>query len=404
MRAEAPHLSGVTVARFVSSRVAVQLSAAAHAEKLVVSEAALHRYSLVDLGRCIAALSVLVYHVIYEGGWTDYPYDGAIGVLRIGWIGVDFFFVISGFVIGLSALQGMAIGPKHWRRLFAGQRVRRVVPLYLLTCATYLLLVDPDVLIWGAGFAAMHLVPHALFIQNMFFKTYNSINPPSWSIALEMQFYLLMLLCTPWLARAGVWRVLLTGTGIALAWRYATTLIWVPGISDPARQAKAAAQLPGVLDAFGFGIVLAKLTLGGHMTPSWKRFVGWLLTGVALLWCAHRTFEADYWSQLHAILGWRLLLAAGFAVFLGALIVCPTDGGWLTWPLRYLGVISYGIYLWHYPILQTFKQHTPWRGLDLLIAVFIATVVLSALSWHGFEKLLLRKPPPSVPAQAARSL
>ena len=347
----------------------------------------------------------MIFHVIYVSGWEDYPYTGLLGALRLGWAGVDFFFVISGFVIGLSAMQSAALAPHQWRLPFAERRLRRIAPLYFLSCIAYLLLVDPNVLIWGWKIAVLHVVPHLLFMHNFMFATYDTINAPTWSIALEMQFYVLMLLSAPWLARAAIWKVLVTWVGIALAWRYATTLVFVPGVAVEVKQVRTAAQLPGVLDAFGFGIVLAKLTLAGHMTPSWRRFAVWLPLGIALIWYADHTVDAaHYWSHTSMIVGWRTLLPFAFAVFLGALIVCPTDGGWLTRPLRYLGVISYGIYLWHYPILQTFKQHTPWRGLDLLIAVFIATVVLSALSWHGFEKLLLRKAPPSVPAQAARSL
>ena len=68
----------------------------------------------------------------------------------------------------------------------------------------------------------------------------------------------------------------------------------------------------------------------------------------------------------------------------------PGDAGWLSRPFRYLGEISYGIYLWHMPVLLTVLEKTPWQGWKLLLATISWTLVLAALSWHGFEKLWLR--------------
>jgi peptidoglycan/LPS O-acetylase OafA/YrhL len=58
--------------------------------------------------------------------------------------------------------------------------------------------------------------------------------------------------------------------------------------------------------------------------------------------------------------------------------------------LRYLGEISYGIYLWHFPVLLTLVEKTPIRGAELLGVTVLCTVVMASLSWHGFEKLWLK--------------
>ena len=59
----------------------------------------------IDLLRGFAALSVLVYHVIELSAWKDFPISGPLVWFRLGWMGVDLFFVISGMVIGLSAFK-----------------------------------------------------------------------------------------------------------------------------------------------------------------------------------------------------------------------------------------------------------------------------------------------------------
>ncbi len=365
----------------------------------------MQRYPLVDVLRAFAALLVLVYHVVEIGQWTAFPHDGPLAVFRIGWVGVDLFFVISGFVIGLSAMQS-AQADAHWRKPFVERRLRRIVPLYLLTCVVCVFLVDPSILLHGLKNAAIEITAHLLFIHNLFPSTYYSINGPIWSIALEMQFYLLVLLTGQWLLHAAVWQVLAVWVGVALTWRYGTTLALSPGESLPLEQMMKSMQLPGVLDAFAMGIGLAKLSMGGRLKPGWRSFSLWSALAALLLSIAWVTIwsYATYWNSAAMIVVWRAVLAAGFAALLAALVVCPVGGGWPSWPLRYLGVISYGIYLWHQAIIWTLFQTTPWRDAQLLAGVLAGTIALAALSWHGFEKLWLTTPPKNVPLQAARAI
>ena len=84
------------------------------------------------------------------------------------------------------------------------------------------------------------------------------------------------------------------------------------------------------------------------------------------------------------------LTAAGLVA---AAVACPVGGGWLFWPLRYLGEISYGLYLWHLPVLLTLMDKTPWRAGSLLWGTLAGTVVLAMFSWHAYEKPWLRSGP-----------
>lgn len=73
-------------------------------------------YPLIDLLRACAATLVVAYHVILIGQWTEVPYTEPWRTFKAGWIGVDFFLVISGFVIALSAFRGWSNEPHTFRK------------------------------------------------------------------------------------------------------------------------------------------------------------------------------------------------------------------------------------------------------------------------------------------------
>lgn len=348
----------------------------------------LQRFPLIDLLRALAALLVVCYHVIVHANWTEFPTTGPLMLPRMGWIGVDLFLVISGFVIGKTAIESFTRNPDGWRSLYIERRFRRIAPLHIATVFLYALLISPQILTLG-GDSVFHLFSHVFFIHNLFPSTYGSINGVNWSVALEMQFYMLVALSTPWLARTNWLRVMMVWVGLAITWRYATTVVYVPTVAPVHNQIVAATMLPGTIDQFVMGICLAKLSIDGRLSFTLKRFFLWTAAAIILLTVSWETFapRSAYWYFPPMIWFWRTLVSAAFAALLGVFIMIPYSGGWLTKPFRYLGEISYGIYLWHLPVLISLIAHTPWRGASLLKATLIGTVALSALSWHGFEKL-----------------
>jgi peptidoglycan/LPS O-acetylase OafA/YrhL len=351
-------------------------------------------YPLVDVLRAAAALLVLTYHVMVLGEFQWSPESLWSLPTRQGWIGVDLFLVISGFVITLSAARERERNPDAFRWQFMQRRLKRVLPLYVLTCVIYIFLVRPELFLRPAMQLIGVVVSHALFLQNLSPYTHGVINGVTWSLALEMQFYVVLILSIGMLLRLGALRALLLLIGIAWVWRYGTTFFLKPGEAIAHMQVIYTTQLPGTLDSFGVGIAMALVVFkgqgfaGNRMKPGWGNFVMWLTAAGVLLALATAIFlpRGGYWSFPGMVIFWRTLLALGFGAALGAVITCPLKGGGLLRPVRYLGEISYGIYLWHFPVLLALLAQPTLRGDRLFVIVLTGAVLLASISWHWLER------------------
>ena len=353
-------------------------------------------FPLVDLVRVFAALTVLVYHLIAHWEWTGFPGTGPLAWFRGGWMAVDLFFVISGFVIGLSAFSRIDAQGPGFRRDFLRARLARIVPLHYVTLAAFVLLVQPA-LRAQPDFPA-NLGAHLLFVHNLFFDYYGAINGPNWSLGTEMQFYLLVALAAPWLRTMRWWRLALLFFAIAWAWRWGSWWLLHDGPAD--RPYMAQTQLPGMLDEFAIGLLLARFVrsprgrngLARLAAAPALRYAG--LVAIACGWWAvfrlHQDF--DYWEQPAMAVFFRTALGGCTAALLVLLCGWPLTA---TQPLAriatYLGKISYGIYLWHLPVLFLLGEHTHLPpGVALAIAA-PATMMLAALTWHLVEQPALRR-------------
>ena len=280
------------------------------------------------------------------------------------------------------------------------RRLRRLVPLYALTSVAYVFLVRPEILTRPPEQLLIQLASHVLFLQNLHPFTHGVINGVTWSLALEMQFYVALIFCIGWMIKLGAWRVFLLLVGLSWAWRYGTTLLLTPGEAIAQMQVVYTTQLPGTLDAFGMGIFLALLVHQGkgawarRLLPAWRNCLLWLVLTTALLWLAATLFlpRSNYWAHTGMVIYWRTLLAMGFATALAMVISCPLRGGGLLRPVRYLGQISYGIYLWHFPVLLALLTLPGLRGAHLFICLLTGSVALASLSWHLLEKHWVRVP------------
>lgn len=144
------------------------------------------RYHEIDLLRAMACAMVVVFHYLYRGqqdGWVPFHLDAWLtSIAKFGYLGVDLFFVISGFVIFLSAQKGGA-------RAFLASRVARLYPAYWVAIAA-------TVVVVRSGALPGLVVPwHDVLINCTMFTHWfgaSYVDGAYWSLAVELQFYIMV--------------------------------------------------------------------------------------------------------------------------------------------------------------------------------------------------------------------
>jgi peptidoglycan/LPS O-acetylase OafA/YrhL len=311
--------------------------------------------------------------------------------LRPAYIGVDIFFVLSGFLITRILLQEKRSFGRINIRAFYIRRALRIFPIFYMTlffCTIYFRLTAQDVIVFAAYAANLSLLPVATPLDH------------TWSLAVEEQFYLVWPLLLHFLPlRYGDFVTKYAMPGLALL--AAATI----AIGDPGAQGAAFInELPVTrMLSLAFGANLAVRQLDGREIPQRISLalgaLGILILGGTL---AGRTmgiivYEASYW----------VFATLGFAVLSFGIVSCcvfagdgPAPAGFMVRVLcaasvRYIGRISYGLYLYHYPILYMYGLHdkqiaaTGSNG-KLLLAALFTTVVFASLSYHFVESPILR--------------
>ncbi len=353
------------------------------------------QFVMIDVLRGFAALSVLVYHVIVHMNWVEFPTSGPLLWFRIGWMGVDLFFVISGLVISLSAFSMLDTGA-DFHKTFAIHRLVRIVPLYYATCLVFILFIRPELLFQADW--PLDIGSHLLFFHNTIATYQGSIDGSNWSLGVEMQFYIIVLLFAPLLKRAPWWSIAIVLTIIAWAWRYyAVETTSLTGPLGTYTLFWKSTQIFGCLDEFAVGVVLAKMVSSESCTAAFK-FCRNLpvvpVVGASLaMWMAlafYWHFDATFWDSEVMVIPYRtaLALAFGCVVFAACCIQGPVVT-LLTAPARYLGKISYGIYLWQLPVILALQRLTWLSAPRAFPVIVILTIIFSAGSWHFFEKPLV---------------
>jgi peptidoglycan/LPS O-acetylase OafA/YrhL len=344
------------------------------------------KFDNINLLRAFAALVVVVYHVIEHGHWEAFPAQGPLAVFRIGWIGVDIFFAISGFVIVYSALHLYRRSPPGFQAAYWARRISRIVPLYLLTLSLWVAC-EPG--FFERAGAWWQIVAHLLFVHNWFEGTHGAIDGVNWTLGVEMQFYVLVALLVRWIDRAPGWRILLWCVVVSWAWRACMYALYA---GDTSKLFLTTTQLPGALDEFGVGIFLAKRLLDGRLRMPRPR-IAWPLLAVATGWIAMTLYwqHAGYWMFPGIVLFWRSAFAVFLLCLLAAAVSLPQVIAykWLR-PIDHLGEVSYGIYLWHLFAIQYAIYAAGYRGIEALAWVVALTVLAASLSWRYFERPLMR--------------
>jgi peptidoglycan/LPS O-acetylase OafA/YrhL len=325
-----------------------------------------------------------------------------------GYIGVDVFFVISGFLI-TSLLTG-SVGRKERLGSFWMRRARRLLPalvVLVLTCCTAALFVGKDVLAGVGAQIAGTLTFSSNWVYIALDQSYFAQGSPQlfrnlWSLAVEEQFYLVwpfvVLALVAWMPRRGRATLPLL---LALASVAAMAVFYRPG-ADPS----------GVY--YGTGTHFFGLALGAGLAFALDRSRRWNLYG-------QETWGERFARRSAPAVGILSLLAlACYAAFVHDSDAFNYEGGLgivsllsvgVVWaatrpgsalgaaldvrPLRAVGVRSYGLYLWHWPVLVLVAAALPARsagtGVWLVPVIALAvSAVAAALSYRFVETPIRR--------------
>ena len=335
-------------------------------------------------------------------------YHGGLSFLPAGFFGVDAFFVLSGFLITTLLVTEWAGANRIALRAFWARRARRLLPA-LLVMLIFVALYPRFVAAPGMypslrwdSIAALFYSANWRFIvsgQSYFAQT-GPVSPllHTWSLAIEEQFYIvwpLVVFAIMRFRRAGTPRALKTLLTVSVAGALLSAtemaLLFRPG-GDPTRVyfgTDTHAQCLLVGTALAAGLALWRLR-GPHpvASPQGHRLLsvaGVLGVGV----CAWA------WSQLHygqsfVFRGGFLLVSVAVAAVLLSTVLHPLGivSRVLSWaPLRYIGRISYGMYLWHFPLdIALTGSRTGLEGTPLFLFRTLVTIVVSSLSFYLLER------------------
>lgn len=336
-----------------------------------------HRRDIDGL-RAVAVVPVVLFHA---------------GVSQVsgGFVGVDIFFVISGYLITALIVGELREG-RFSLATFYERRIRRIFPALFAVLAACMILALILFMPLDLMRFSRSLVPTAFFVSNIFFyrgSGYFVASPDTlpllhtWSLAIEEQFYIVfpvaLLFAFRWGGQRWIWLVF-----IAFVLSLAAS-IWVTAVNPDAAFFLAPMRvwelMLGALLASG---VLPRIK--SQVLREVAAFLGLGLIAYAVFSFSNATpFPGA--SALVPCLGAALLIYAGEEA--GTSIVSRALS---LWPVVFVGLISYSLYLWHWPLL-VFARYwnitmlTGWQS----SAIVIASFVLAAFSWAYIEQPFRRK-------------
>jgi peptidoglycan/LPS O-acetylase OafA/YrhL len=354
---------------------------------------------------------------------------GGLAGMGGGFIGVDVFFVLSGFLITSLLLDELGGSGRIGLTGFWIRRARRLLPALVLMVLTVgavrqLLPAEAVAGLRGDAIAAFFWVANWRFVttQTDYFTQGATPSPlqHTWSLGVEEQFYFLWPLLLITLAvllaaaanrrggRATLGSVRLVAFLAATVGALASAAVAVNIASDAARDrvyfgsdTRAQALLIGAAAAALLVEDWSALNRGWSVIRTrWGRRVARVLPiiGLAALgFVAHRAT-----GSAQEFRGGLLVAVAIAAVTVITSVALDQRGAVarvLAWrPMVWLGAISYGVYLWHWPIFLVLNgERTGWSGTPLFGARCMATVVVAAASWWLIEQPIRRWQPVRVP-------
>lgn len=344
----------------------------------------MRHFSAIDGMRALAVVAVIVFHA-----------DSAL--LPGGFTGVDLFFVVSGFVISqsLAARPEQTLG--RFLLAFYRRRAQRLLPaLLLMLLVTFALsaLLLPRA--WRneqfdqTGLAALFGVSNLVLAwqQDGYFSPGADLNPflHTWTLGVEEQFYLLFpFVYFIWLQqrrRHAAARWLLPALALAS--------LAVAAVQTTAAPTSAFYLLPARFWELAAGALLYQRVMTQSAPLHWRHLAlpGVLLLVLGFVFAARVAFPFP--GALITVIGTLMLLAATAATS-GHGRARSVVLSVLQWPaLTYLGLLSYSLYLWHWPLLVVLRWTYGWQDIAVWIYPVLLIAVASA-SYHWIENPARRR-------------
>ena len=378
--------------------------------------------------RAIAAVSVLLIHTAFISGFT---FKSSLGIYtsRLE-IGVPIFFLISGFLLYRPfAVSHLAGRQSPNTRRFWERRLLRIVPAYWLTLTLLTYVFRLDTMGPGVG----NVLIHYLFLQIYFPASVSTGIGQAWTLCTEVSFYLVLPIYAAAIAvrrksqesqlvreLVGLFAMYVLSVLFRMWWTHISGLELVSGHLQPACYPNCGNQvpaswlmdlwLPAWTDLFALGMLLAVLSAwwterGSEPTwlsSRWMPWLSWAGAAFTFWWVSNigapispaflpRPTVGMEMHALYGIFAFLLLLPAVFG---------PEDRSLIRrflrcWPMVSLGVVSYGIYLWHVGVAEKVTSATGYVLFTvpfwlLAPATLVVTTVIASISYFGLERPALR--------------
>lgn len=337
------------------------------------------------------------------------------GHLQIGWIGVQFFFVLSGFLItGILLDMKKTLKPGEYFRKFYGRRFLRIFPLYyfyllLMAVVTTVLISIPfrpnymqiflDQVWYAVGYV------YDFFFSTIFFQQSHFLDH-FWSLSVEEQFYIFWPLLILLVPEKWSKRLFLAFVVLGPLFRLVFHFVYFSGVFRFFSTDVALAVYPlpfSHVDAFAFGAYISR-----HSILKAKGQFFALLGLIPLIGFATQYIATGKLGSLSAI-GYPLLMPEAYQYVWGysllnyffalTIQIVARDGmftRFLDWsPMQYLGKISYGLYVYHFPVVWFSGIFFGRSSEDLslyplsIIIAFAGTLLIASISYHFMEKPIL---------------
>ena len=339
--------------------------------------------------RAIAVLLVLFFHQ---------------EVLPFGWVGVQNFFVLSGYLITRSLYHTRSLPISQYLKVFYGRRSLRIFPLYFGVCGLFAIAVA-----LGArpGGVAQGL-PYALTYTYNFWHASSSFVHSKlithfWSLCVEEQFYLfwpfVIFFCPQRLLRGLLIGIVAAGPLLRII---SYQLLSIPQLGAlPDTSLAVYVLTTSHIDAFAVGAFVSLYPIGGNRKAALSLFAAIVVTGLLVVAFADK--NASRPANLGTV-GYPLGLPDGYAyvwgysllnLFSAVLIDCIVVGKFAprflnNALLQHIGKVSYGYYVMHYPV-QSVVAHFIHQSLVLQILVqIVATTLLATASFYAWENQFLK--------------